>query len=182
VVLLILSEIHFKFSPVLIARSFLFLRRLVNMDSRISLDSDMWSSLVAGEDVRSMLQKLSETDHPVPEDIAEIVSRVDGGEYMEQAFYFLIPYLLDYFEKYPFKLRTAMVDFSRGIINVLYKIPPDENEVHILGSRNRIVDVLCTALKFGGSTDDFQVYLGAIAALYRKPELGREVMLLDFEP
>jgi len=80
------------------------------------------------------------------------------------------------------ELRVTLADFSRGIINVLYNIPSDENEVHILGSRNRIVDVLCTALKFGGSTDDFQVHLGAIAAVYQQPELGREVMLLDFEP
>lgn len=157
-----------------------FIHDGLKMDVRIPLDSEIWSKLVGGNNVRKMLVEMAEKE-PNPEDIAKMISEVDGGEYMEHAFYYLVPYLLDHYEKSPFKLRATMVDFSRGIINMLSNIPPDESNVQILASRNRIVDVLCKALEYVGSDDDFKIHLGAIAAVYQKPEIGREVMFIGIE-
>ena len=150
------------------------------MNVRISLDSDLWDELVGGSEVRKGIKALFDRE-PTAGEVSNLISVVDGAEYMEHAFYYLVPYLVDLFERYPQSLRSSMVDFSRGLIHINSHNPPDECKAQVIALRPRIVAILLRCLEFGPFDDDFETHLGAVAAIYGRPDLGRNVMFIGVD-
>lgn len=151
-------------------------------DPRIPLDSDIWEQLVSGAAARDQLVEiLSRKSSSTAADITELIALVDGAEYMEHAFYYLVPYLVDIFERRSKELLPPLAEFARGVIHIASHNPPKECRNQVKFNSMRIANILIFALSQDPMSDDFETYLGALAAVFGRPELGREIMFHGIE-
>ena len=154
------------------------------MTKRIQLDSPIWASDHWGgvDDPRAELSRILQSTDPTAD---EIESMLEGTYYVDNPsphFYYLIPYLLDIFEKHP--LMNAIQLFCCYLHRAKDGRPSQLCLEQLDQSRDRITELLLKLYQsncsFGQSTyHECKWILAALATACDQSDLGRQINGID---
>lgn len=158
------------------------------MNERIPLDSGLWDVPKwfpgDGEPFNTTLERLVNSDRVDSGELAELIDAVWETDYPAPQFYYMIPWLLDIFERSEEYLMDPISAFCHCLFRCYDGKPSQTCLEQLETNKHRIVPVLLRAMEesSGIGFDDranFKYYVGGIAAMYGAPQLGEQISGLE---